>query len=188
MRICLLLLLISWMVAGPFTACVMQNTSFAADPPICYNQSDDDCSEYGYDIELSKCNTKACSRSHKLDENNVPMHQNGFYLMNYDCPAETKEPVVQTGTVYSCDQGAPEGEYLNQAAASVINCIKVKNCAASCNVTTEVEDANVSPKIRVAYCSTGGGPAGACAEEDDYGCVVTSQACVGDCPEPEPEP
>ncbi len=77
----------------------------------CYQQESFDCVEYEPDLEEYKCNTEPCLYQIILDEEGEPIVQNGFYQVNYDCPANTLEPVIQTGTVYVCNEGAPAGDY-----------------------------------------------------------------------------
>jgi hypothetical protein len=157
----------------------------------CYEQADEDCDEYSHALENLRCNTKECEKEHQVDSMGNKLHQNGFWLMNYDCPANSYEGIVQTGKVYSCDEFGPDAKHASAAAPTEVRCVKLKYCAAGCNVTTETYDPltfdGVTALVRKAYCKTGGGPLIDCSEEFE-GCNVTSQRCSGDCPgEPEGE-
>ncbi|TWU57973.1 hypothetical protein Poly59_08820 [Rubripirellula reticaptiva] len=147
-----------------------------------------DCvSEYSVD-ESETCVAESCTPNFQTDGAGVPIVLNGWVQVDsYDCPANTKEFVVQSGSFSSCDEGTGTGEYAERADATDVYCVKTKFCAATCNVTAETITVH-GGELRIAYCKSGGGPSSQCANGDHEGCIVSSQECVGECPDEPEEP
>ncbi|TWT89466.1 hypothetical protein Pla52n_67540 [Stieleria varia] len=159
----------------------------------CYEQADDECSEYAFGLADHLCNTELCLSEHVFDSMGIAQHQNGFWTMNYDCPPNKYEGIVQSGAFYMCEEFGPDALFDRAQATTTVHCVKIKYCGGSCNnnITSEVSMnktyQGLTKIVRKAFCPSGNGPFLNCIEQFD-GCEVPSTQCEDDCPELPPDP